>query len=188
MNAASMAENAKRVFATYAGDVRAVARDTLLPYRNFLHWSASKLAIFVYVTVAGFVFSIPFIGGMLLIVWRIISDPGEGTKAFFGKPDITSLARAVVENFWGLSIITVLFLVIVTIFSVFVTYGYFLLSDVHRSYLENRPLPLREIGFFDRKRLARFVSTIAWMSLYVALPLLAGAIAFALAVVLFQVS
>ncbi len=58
---------AKVLLSDYVSDLRPIASDVAEPYRNFLHWNLSKLAIFLYALAAGFVASIPFLAGMGLI-------------------------------------------------------------------------------------------------------------------------
>lgn len=51
-----------------------------------------------------------------------------------------------------------------TVFSVFIAYGWYLMSKVSRGYLEGRPLRLKELGFFDFQRLWKYLSVLGLAS------------------------
>ncbi len=82
------------------------------------------------------------------------------------------LQAAVLENFWPLSALSFLLLLTVVTFSIFITYGYLLVTNVCRSYLEGTRLPIAKNWYFSWKRMGKFLSVMGWVSLAVGIPLL----------------
>lgn len=155
--------------------------DVLLPYRHFVHWSVSKAAILLYALLAGTVASVPFAFGIWGVLWYVRSFPaGKATESVLnGTVDSVGVFQvAAIENFWPLTLATVLLALIITIYLFFFAYGYYLLSATYRSYVEGSALPVLKNAYFDRRRMGKFLGVFGWVSLYVGIPLLAGLLAF----------
>ena len=174
---------------TYVADLRSVGRDIAVPYRHFIHWNRSKIAIFVYAFLAGAVFSIPFLLAIGGIVYYALSFPaGETTAALVSARETVSatvVSAALIENWGKVAVIGILLVAVVAIFSIFVTYGYYLLANVYRSYLEGKEIRVLSNGYFDWKRLRKFTAALGWSSLFSSIPLLVGAALFVLALFVF---
>lgn len=180
----SFAAKVRSAVLSYGSDVRGIGADSLLAYRNFVHWNLSKLAIFAYAFAAGLIFSIPFLLGIVGIGYYALSNPaGDASRSLFeGKASLPLIQAAILENFGAVTGAVILLLCVVTVFSIFVSYGYFLLSNVHRSYLEGAPLKIRSNLFFAWKKVLRFVAVLGWASLYLLAPALVGIVAFGIAI------
>lgn len=169
----------KKAFSNYFSDLRSMGRDFAVPYRHFVHWNVSKLATFLYSLVAGFVFSIPLLLIVAGVIYYALSFPaGEATVAMLSQNSVTpGLLQAVaVENVGKIAFIAVLGVLVITVFSVFVSYGYFLLANVYRSYLEGAELPVLKNRYFDWKAVWKFTATLGWSSLYVLAPVVVCAL------------
>lgn len=149
----------------------------------------SKVVIFVYVLVAGLVFSLPFLIAIGGIIFYSLSFPaGEATGALVSSKEsisTTLVSAAFFENFGKAALAIVLFLFVLVSFSIFATYGYYLLSHVYRGYFEGTETTLRSNAFFDWKRVWKFAGVLGWSSLYVLAPILVGALFFLVAILLF---
>ncbi len=164
-----------------------MSRDFFLPYRHFVHWNVSKAAIFLSVLATGTLASLPFGLAILAVVWYVRSYPsGEATRSVLsGTADSLGVFQvAALENFWPLTLATLFLIGIVTVYSFFFAYGYYLLANSYRSYLGGGELPIRSIGYFDRRRIGKFLAVAAWTSLFVGIPAVVGLVAF-LGLVLF---
>ncbi|MDQ1343682.1 MAG: hypothetical protein QG650_402, partial [Patescibacteria group bacterium] len=150
----SFSHSVRAVFVQYLSDLKTTGREFAVPYRHFTHWNVSKLAIFLYSFAAGFVFSVPFLLAMGAIGYYALANPaGEATTTLLSRQSVTpSLIQMVLlENMGKVAAEVVLFAFVLTIFSVFITYGYYLLANVYRGYLENAELPLRANEYFHWK-------------------------------------
>lgn len=174
-------KNVTQVFSTYFSDIKAVGGDVSLTYRNFRHWNLSKLAIFAYSWIAGLAFSVPFILAMVGIVyWTLTYPAGEATAAMMDKGATvltsTLIFQVLIENFGKAIALVTLFVCVLGTFSVFVSYGYFLLSRTYRSYVEDHNLPVFGNAFFDWKLIWKYTVVLGWSTLYPAAPILLGLI------------
>lgn len=120
--AASIAE----AFKAYGEDLKKIGGDIALPYRHFVHWNVSKAVIFAYSLVAGLVFSLPFLIAIGAIIFYALSFPaGEATEALVSSKEsisTTLVSAALFENFGKAVLSVVLFLFVLTSFSIFATY------------------------------------------------------------------
>ena len=172
----------KNALLNYAADVKAVGKDFVSPYRHFVHWNLSKVATFLYAALAGFAFSIPFLLAIAGIIYYALSFPaGEATKTMLSENSISPLLIQAVlyENGGKVALVALLFICILTVFSVFVSYGYYLLANVYRSYAEGVELPVLENRYFDWKGIWKFTATLGWSSLYVLAPIVVALFVFA---------
>lgn len=177
----------KKHLSNYFSDLRDTGKEFAIPFRHFVHWNLSKLVIFVYSFAAGLVFSVPFLLAMGAIGYYALAFPaGDATSALVSSRQTLSVSLiqlALLENLGKVVVELLLFVCVLTVFSIFVTYGYYLLANVYRSYLEGTELPVRTNAYFDRKRLYKFTAALGWSSLYVLTPVVVGLVAFAVAVI-----
>ncbi len=176
-------------FKTYGEDLKKIGGDLALPYRHFVHWNVSKTVIFAYALIAGLVFSLPFLLAIGGVIFYALSFPaGEATAALVSSKESIStglINAALFENFGKAALSIVLFLFVLATFSIFATYGYYLLAHAYRGYFEGIETPLRSNPFFDWKRVWKFAGVLGWSSLYVLAPILVGAALFLVAILLF---
>lgn len=172
----------KTALSNYAADLKAVGKDFVLPYRHFVHWNLSKIVTFCYAALAGLVFSIPFLLAIAGTVYYALSFPaGEATKTMLSQNSISPLLIQAVlyENGGKVAFAALLFICVLAVFSVFVSYGYYLLANVYRSYAEDAELPVLKNRYFDWKGIWKFTATLGWSSLYVLAPVVVAIFAFA---------
>lgn len=172
----------KNALLNYGADVKAVGKDFVSPYRHFIHWNLSKVATFVYAAIAGLVFSVPFLLTIAATIYYALSFPaGEATKTMLSQNSVTPLLIQAVlfENGGKVAFIALLVVCIIAVFSVFVSYGYFLLANVYRSYAEGVELPVLKNRYFDWKGIWKFTATLGWSSLYVLAPIVVALFVFA---------
>lgn len=176
-------------FKLYGSDLKKTGGDVVLPYRHFVHWNVSKAVIFGYSLVAGLVFSLPFLIAIGAVIFYALSFPaGEATEALVSSKEsisTTLVSAALFENFGKAALSVILFLFVLATFSIFATYGYYLLAHAYRGYFEGTETPLRSNAFFDWKRVWKFAGVLGWSSLYVLAPILVGAALFLVAILLF---
>lgn len=149
---------------SYMADLKEIFGNVALLYRNFLHWNISKIVIFLYANIVGFIASIPFVG---IIVYQYFTS--------YSKLGLTVSAEEFLLGNIGTVIITVLLLLcIVTIFICTYTYGNFLLQNVYKSYLVGEKLPYAKNLYFSGKHFRAYIGILGWISLYLLAPILVG--------------
>lgn len=123
----------------YIANLKQISQNIILLYRNFFRWNISKIYIFLYANIMGFVVSIPFVG---VIVYQYFAN--YSTLGLSVSPETFLL------NNIGNIIITLLSLLcILTIFISTYTYGNFLLQNVYKSYLVGEKLPYTKNLYFS---------------------------------------
>ena len=109
----------------YLANLKKIALNIILLYRNFPHWSLSKVIVFLYANIFALILSIPFVA---IIVYQYFHT--YSTLVFTG--DYTTLLN---DNFGSILITIGLLLIIATFFICTYTYGYFLMQNVYKHYL-----------------------------------------------------
>jgi hypothetical protein len=123
----------------YIINLKQIFQNIMLIYKNFIHWNISKICIFLYVNIVGFVVSIPFVG---IIVYQYFSR--------YSALGLSVSAEEFLFNNIGTVILTILLLLcIITIFISTYTYGNFLLQNVYKSYLVGEKLPYTKNLYFS---------------------------------------
>ena len=153
-----------------------ISGDISLLYRNFFHWTASKVAIWLYALVFGTVLSLPAIG---LIVWALFSIlspvPESSLSLFASSGDIDEKVLGALTGHSGLLIgVGLLAVVIVAIYGFMLAYAYFLEIRLYAQYLEGKRLPILKNLYFSRYHLKKFLGVLSWTSLYLLPPLVVG--------------
>lgn len=150
----------------YTANLKQISGNILLLYRNFLHWNLSKVLIFLYANITGFVTSLPFVG---IIVYQYLS--------VYSKLGVSMDPEEFLLGNMGTVTITVLvFLGILTIFICTYTYGNFLLQNVYKSYLAGEKLPYTANLYFSWKHFRAYIGILGWISLYLLAPITIGLI------------
>lgn len=149
---------------SYTAHIKYISRNVVLLYRNFLHWNISKISIFLYANIIGFVASLPFVG---IIVYQYFSS--------YSKLGLSVSAEEFLLGNIGTVAFTILSLLcIVTIFICTYTYGNFLLQNVYKSYLTGEKLPYTENLYFSWKHFRTYIGILGWISLYLLAPIMVG--------------
>lgn len=146
---------------TYLVNLKQITHNISLLYRNFLHWNISKICIFLYVNIAGFILSLPFIIALVVQYFQKYSSLLTGV-------DIYTFLD---QNFGTVLLSILLFLIIVAIFISTYTYGYFLLLNVYKGYLQDEKLPYTKNLYLSWKHFSTYLGVLGWASLYLLLPI-----------------
>lgn len=150
----------------YIINLKQVFQNIVLLYRNFLHWNISKICIFLYANIVGFVVSIPFVG---IIVYQYFAS--------YSTLGLSVSAQEFLLNNIGTIIITILLLLcIIMIFISTYTYGNFLLQNVYKSYLVGEKLPYTKNLYFSGKHFRAYIGILGWIGLYLLAPIMVGII------------
>lgn len=131
----------------YIAHLKHISQNIALLYKNFLHWNISKICIFLYANIMGFVISLPFAG---IIVYQYFNS--------YSALGLSVSAEDFLSDNIGTIIITILALLcIITVFLCTYTYGNFLLQNVHKSYLAGKKLPYTENLYFSGKHFRAYI-------------------------------
>lgn len=145
---------------TYLANLKYIANNLLLLYRNFFHWNISKLIVFLYANIIGFLVSLPLAA---IIVYQYFSS--------YSKLGISLSAQEFLVNNIGNIIVTViLFIAIVLIFIATYTYGNFLMQNVYKGYLEGKKLPYKKNLYFSLPYFRTYIGILGWITLYLLAP------------------
>ncbi|MDD2916625.1 MAG: hypothetical protein PHH70_02135 [Candidatus Gracilibacteria bacterium] len=145
----------------YIRNIKQIFQNLVSLYGNFIHWNISKILVFLYENIAGFILSLPFVG---VIVYQYFSDYNKLGFA-------SSIDEFMLGNIGNIIITMISFLVILVIFICTYTYGNFLMMNVYKSYLNGDRLPYRENLYFSWKHFRTYMGILGWASLYVLAPI-----------------
>lgn len=151
---------------SYFTNLKRIFLDILLLYKNFLHWNISKICIFLWANIVGFIASLPFIG---IIVYQYFTN-------YINLSTATSQDAFVFNNIGTLIVTTLLILGVITIFISTYTYGNFLMMNVYKWYLEEKKLPYTKNLYFSWKHFSTYMGILAWILLYMLIPISIGII------------
>ncbi|NDK19304.1 hypothetical protein GW819_00505 [Candidatus Gracilibacteria bacterium] len=148
----------------YIAHLKRIFQHIVLLYKNFFHWNLSKIGVFLYANLIGFLVSLPFIG---IIVYQYFSS--------YSKLGLsTSPEEFLLNN--TVTILSTIFLLlcIVTIFICTYTYGNFLMQNVYKSYLSGEKLPYTKNLYFSGKHFRAYIGILGWIGLYLLIPIVVG--------------
>lgn len=151
---------------SYIANLQQILGNIILLYRNFFHWNISKICIFLYVNIVGFIASLPFIG---VIIYQYVTSY---SKLGFS----VSAEEFLLNNIGTIGITLLLLLCIITIFICTYTYGNFLMQNVYKSYLAGEKLPYSKNLYFSGKYFRAYIGILGWISLYLLAPITIGII------------
>lgn len=151
---------------SYKSQFQQILGNLILLYKNFFHWNISKVCVFLYANILGFLVSSPFIGGIVYQYFTIYNQLGLAS----------SPEQFILSNVGAIIITALLMLCIVTIFICTYTYGNFLMMNVYKSYLEGEKLAYTKNLYFSRKYFSAYMGVLGWISLYMLAPLLTGVV------------
>ena len=148
----------------YIDNLQQIFNNIVLLYKNFFHWNISKICVFLYANIVGFIVSLPFVGVILYQYFTSYSKLGLSVSAeeFF------------LGNIGTLLLTVLLILCIVAIFIATYTYGNFLKMNVYKSYLGGEKIPYTKNFYFSVKHFRTYMGILGWMSLYLLAPILIG--------------
>lgn len=151
--------------------------NTILLYRNFIHWNASKIIYYVYGIIVWVVLALPFLALAGLSIWlsdmsvAIVTDfllYGSGGVEFVGtlfSSPFASIAALCMLVFAALAL------------GIGVSYGEYLLYGLNLSYIKWKKLKLfSKKRFLNRNLLQKYIALVAWMLLALFIPLVLYAV------------
>ena len=167
----------------------AVARDILLPYRYFFHWTATRLAISVTMILATIVCSIP---AFVLIVYGFQHFMPFFSESVWSRQDFMQMGIGLVigdttairhmmwsifmvfiaSYMWPFGDILIGICLVVGVAVIFLPYGSALTMRVCRSYLDRQPIPFGDIPYVSWRYISRYVGILGWMIVYCIVPFL----------------
>lgn len=149
---------------SYSTNFQKIFGNITLLYRNFFHWNISKIYIFLYANIVGFIVSLPFVGVIIYQYFTSYSKLGLSV----------STEEFLLSNIGTIIITVLLILCIATIFIATYTYGNFLLQNVYKSYLRGEKLPYTKNLYFSLKHFRAYMGILGWISLYLLAPIMTG--------------
>ncbi|EKD44342.1 MAG: hypothetical protein ACD_71C00173G0002 [uncultured bacterium (gcode 4)] len=149
------------MFASYLSNLKHIGQDILLLYRNFIHWNLSKILIYLYANIAGFILSLPFLG---IFIYQYIT-------VYNSLMVETDMQTFMMGHFISVLISMLLIIIVVTIFICAYSYSYFLMQNVYKSYLAGEKLPYRDNLYFSWKHIRAYIGILGWISLYLLGPI-----------------
>lgn len=144
------------MFQSYLSNLKQIGQDIILLYRNFIHWNISKILIFLYASIGGFILSLPFLG---IFVYQYIT-------VYSSLIVETNMPGFIAGHLVALSITILLIATIVTIFICAYSYSYFLIQNVYKSYLAGDRLPYRANLYFSWQHIRAYIGILGWIALY----------------------
>gem|GEM_PF-5963078 len=149
------------MFASYLSNLKHIGQDILLLYRNFIHWNLSKILIYLYANIAGFILSLPFLG---IFIYQYITV----YSSLMVEADMQTFMMG---HFISVLISMLLIVIVVTIFICAYSYSYFLMQNVYKSYLAGKKLPYKDNLYFSWKHIRAYIGILGWISLYLLGPI-----------------
>ncbi len=156
----------------YLLSLELIGRDILTLYRNFWHWNLSKIVILGACTLLATLLSLPFIGIIWWLVTRLVGSLDTSVIARLmseGTLDPESLTL-LMNHGWTLFGVIFASAMILGVFILLLSYGYFLLLRVYSSYLEGVRLPLRANIYWKPTYIAKFTTIFGWTTLAILIP------------------
>lgn len=148
----------------YITHLKQIFENIVLLYRNFLHWNISKIYVFLYSNIVGFIASLPFIG--ILIYQYTTSYSKLGISISAEEFLLSNMITVIVTLF--------VILCILTIFICTYTYGNFLMQNVYKFYLTGEKLAYTKNLYFSGKHFRTYIGILGWISLYSLAPIVVG--------------
>ena len=164
------------MFKQYWISLQFIGRDTLLVFRNFIHWNLSKIVISLATLITAIVLSIPFVGLLWWMASGIVNSLGwSGIEDLFVSGVLPDTALAsLTSNLWLIAGIVCIVSIIFTIFTCMMSYGYYLIAKVCEAYTEGTKLDILKNDYFNPKLIWKFIGILGWSSVYLLAPLSFG--------------
>ncbi len=158
---------------TYRQNVSYILWNISLLYKNYIHWSFSKLVIYIYWWLLAIVASMPFLAIMIYLLYQtswIIKPEWISTYFTNGSIDywiVTALLQHPFLIGFAILILIMLFVVFISSFM----YAYILQQKIYMAYLEWKKLPYISKNFFNWRLMLKYLWVIFWIAAYLLIPL-----------------
>lgn len=153
--------------------------DISLLFRNFIHWTSSKIVIYILSFLLWLLLSLPF----LIILWILVFlDPINWNDIVFNFTTTQSVWLAFLEAI-STHFIYLIFEVLIAVLAIsFFAFGYSYyilpLTNVYLSYQKWEKLPISQNIYFDFKSIKKYLYIVWWQSLAFLIPFLVFIIVF----------
>ncbi len=156
----------------YLLSLELIGRDVITLYRNFWHWNLSKIVILGACTLLATLLSLPFIGIIWWLVTQLIGslDTGVISKLLSEGTLDPSAIGLLMSHGWALFGTLISGLMIIGIFVILLSYGYFLLLRIYSKYLDGVRLPLRSNLYWKPAYITKFTAVFGWTTLAILIP------------------
>lgn len=148
--------------------------DIFLVYKNFIHWNISKIIISIVSVLFGILLALPFLLLAILIWYLSPIDWKSIIWAFYmwNSLDIFLLSE-LFKNIVYFVFIIFLAIFWVLAFFLWSSYKYPLISKLYLSYIDGEKRNFfKGNNYFSLKKLWKYTCVLAWLSLYMILPLI----------------
>lgn len=164
-------KNKKDFFSELWGQIVLIAKDILLVYRNFIHWSKSKVIINLSALLTWVVFALPFLL-FSLFVWLIDPIPWAtfiASQINGVSPILEALSYLSLHPF-SFVIMTLAMILTLIAFLIWNAYANVLYVRLYDSYISGEKLHFRENIYLSRPHMRRFIAIALWNLVYLMVP------------------
>ncbi len=163
----------KDFFTEFWGEFLHIVKDIFLLFRNFYHWTVSKIIINIVALWVGLVLALPF---FLFAVFIALIDPIPwGTLIVYQLQWINSLLEvlsyATLHTF-SFVVMTLVMIVTLLFFLIWNAYSNVLLIRLYRWYLEKEKYDFKKNLYLSAPHIKKFVFVALWHGLILLTPLL----------------
>ena len=157
------------LFSHFFKEIRHILQDIFFVYKNFIHWSISRVSISIWGILLGILFALPiFIFGLVLgfidgISWLdIIKVSLEWTD-----PAHSEFLESIAMHPYALVAMMLVMFSAVISFLFAGTYSTFLLARLSLKYVEWKKLDYKKNLYFSRRYITTFLALICWNMVYI---------------------
>lgn len=157
----------------YRQNILYVLWNITLLYKNYIHWSLSKLIIYIYWWLLALIVSAPFLTLMVYLLYKtswIIKPEWISTYLAENRIDYW-IVTALLQHPFLIGFAIIVLLMIFVIFVSAFMYAYFLQQKVYIAYLEWKKLPYLSNNYFDFKLMMKYFWVISWVASYLLIPI-----------------
>lgn len=168
---------------TYGERLSFLFASLALPYKNFLHWTLSKIAIFAYLLVFACLAALPFVLGMLYLMYEFFQRVGNSREltqtvgyllsgTVMDDPNGLQRLSPLLSELPSMLGTLFLFLLAVLAFVFVFSYGMVLFQKVCISYQKGFALPIKDNVWFSYHHMNGFLWIVTYVGLYMLIPFL----------------
>lgn len=167
-------DTAKKSFFLYLTDLNSIFSGVIVAYKNFPHWLLSKTIIYIYSWVLWFVMSIPFLGIIAYLIYKVawIVDQDSILRYLATRTIDANLAMSLFSNIWLFIGIIICWVIIISLFLFSFVYWSYLQQGLMAEYLKWWKYGYFQNKFLSLKHMSKYLWILTWVSLYVLIPVL----------------
>lgn len=160
----------------YKNNLKYILNNIIKVYKNFAHWSMSKVIFLIYATFCSLILSLPFLGILVFLFYKVAYTlkPDRISSYLLSNTIDDSLKNAVWENITTFGIIIIMLLIIFVIITSIFMYAYFLQQRILKEYLVWNKIKFSENKFFDFRWFLKYFLLIGCVAIRLLIPILIG--------------